>query len=328
MTTTFYIFHGDDELSVDETVRNLRAEMGDSTEADMNITELDGTQASVPEIISAASSYPFLSDKRMVIVRGLLGWLTRKGAGKVGKDALARLEEDLPNLPDYTRLLLVERGAVKANNKILKLAQSHERGLVRVFDAPKDPTDWIIKRAKNTYNTTIDSRVAVALAAVIGDDLRRAGNELIKLVSFLGAGGTITEDDVAALTPYVPEANIFKMVDSIAEGRGKVALELLHRLMRDKKQDAFSLFGMIVRQFRLLTMAKAHLDDGGAPSEVAAVLKVRPFVAQNINRQAKMFKMEDLENIYHALHDLDLKMKTGQMQPEIALDVFIASVAR
>ena len=65
MTTTFYIFHGDDELSVDETVRKLRAEMGDSTEADMNITELDGTQASVPEIISAASSYPFLSDKRI-----------------------------------------------------------------------------------------------------------------------------------------------------------------------------------------------------------------------------------------------------------------------
>ena len=328
MTTTFYILHGDDELSVDEALSKLRAEMGSGTEADMNISSFDGTQASVPEVISAVSSYPFLADKRMVIVHGLLGWVTRKGAGKTGKAALARLEEDLPNLPDYARLILVERGAIAAKNSVLKLAQSHERGFVRAFEAPKDTTDWIIKRAKNAYAITIDSRAAVALSAVTGDDLRRADNELIKLVSYIDEGETITEEAVAALTPYVPEANIFKMVDSIAEGRGRVALELLHRLMRDKKQDAFSMFGMIVRQFRMLVMAKSHLEAGGAPGEIASVLKVRPFVAQNINRQARMFKLEDLKQIYQALHEMDFKMKTGQIQPEMALDVFIASVAR
>jgi DNA polymerase-3 subunit delta len=327
-TPTFYIFHGEDNLSIDEAVVALRAGMGDDSNADLNIAEMDGTQVSVAEVVNTVSSYPFLADKRLVIVRGLLGWLTRKGAGQTGKDELARLEEDLPNLPDFARLVLIERQTISDKSPIIKLAGTSERGYVKHFSVPKDTTSWILKRARAEYNRDMDNRAAVALSAVIGDDLRRADNELIKLASYVADGEPITEDDVAALTPYVPEGNIFKMVDAIAEGHGQVALELLHRLLTDKNQDEFALFGMIIRQFRLLLQAKEHLVSGGSPGGMAQAIGVRPFVAQSLTRQCKGFTLDQLEMIYRNLLSNDIKMKTGRIKPDLALDLFVASVAK
>lgn len=323
-TPTFYIFHGEDDLTISEAVDKLRNGMGNN--ADLNTSQFDGTTTSVPEILSAVTSYPFLSDKRLVIAKGLLSWLMRKGTGQTGKDGIARLEQDLPNLPEYARLVLVERESLSDTHPILKLAQSTDSAFVKHFPVPKDTTSWILKRVRSEYQREMDNQAASALAAVTGDDLRRADNELVKLVSYVPEGETITEQHVAELTPYVPEANIFKMVDAIGDGEGQLALQLLHRLLADKNQDPFSLYGMIVRQFRLLLLAKEHLLDGGSASSIASAIGVRPFVAQNLARQLRGFSLDDLERIYRTLQDTDFKMKTGRIAPDLALDLFVASV--
>lgn len=325
-TKTFYLFHGDDSLSINEAVNKLRAQMGTDSNADLNISEFDGTSASVPEIINAVSSYPFLADKRMAVVKGLVTHITRKGAGETGKQALQQLAERLPTLPDYSRLILVESQNIPDNNAVLKVADSHANGYVKKFTTPKDITRWIKQRAENDYGVQIDNRAVSALAAVVGNDLRLADNELVKLASYIEPDAPITEADVAMLTPYVPEANIFKMVDAIAEGRGQMALELLHRLLSEKDQNPFSIFSMITRQFRLLLLAKEHLITGGAPGSIAGAIGVSAFVAQNLARQSRSFDVPELERIYRALQDYDLRMKTGGIKPELALDLFIASV--
>jgi DNA polymerase-3 subunit delta len=329
MTTTIFIFHGDDDITLGEAVNRLRAEMGDDSNADLNISEIDGTITSVAEIINTVASFPFLSDKRLVIVRDLISSITGRGAGQSGKDAIARLQAELPNLPETARLVLVERETLRDNNPVLKLAQTLDNTYVRAFETPKDMVRWILSRAKQEYETEMDHRAAAALAAVTGNDVRLADNELVKLVNYVADDErAITEDDVATLTPYVPEANIFKMVDAIAEGRGQLALELMHRLMADKKQDAFSIYGMIVRQFRLLLIAKEYAITGGQGNTLAQVAGVAGFVAQSLSRQARGFSMNDLERIYQNLAETDEKMKTGRIQPELALDLFIVSIAR
>ena len=138
MTPTFYVLHGTDDLRLSEEVERLRAQMGDSPNAEMNISEFDGEIASVPEIMNAAMSFPFLADKRLVIARGLLSWITRKGAGESGKRGVEQLVRELPQLPDWSRVVFVERGKLASNHKILKLAQQDKSGYEKAFNAPKD----------------------------------------------------------------------------------------------------------------------------------------------------------------------------------------------
>ena len=86
---------------------------------------------------------------------------------------------------------------------------------------------------------------------------------------------------------------------------------------------------MVIRQFRLLLLAKEHLTTGGTPGSIASDLSVfARFVAQNLARQTRAFNVEQLENIYRALLDNDYKMKTGRIKPELALDLFITSIAK
>jgi DNA polymerase-3 subunit delta len=324
---TFYLFHGDDDFRLEQEVRQFRVKMAEMPNADLNMSEFDGETASAAEIINAASSFPFLADKRMVMVKGLLAWITRKGAGENGKKAIELLLESLPNLPDTARLVFVERQKLPDSNKIVKLAREHPNGYEKCFDTPKDSTGWILKRAKDEYQTEIEPRAAAALASVTGDDLRRADHELVKLAAYVNGERAISEKDVALLTPYVAEADLFEMVDAMAEGRGQVALNLMHRLLKDKT-DPFSLYGMIVRQFRLLLLAKEYLEAGGNPGGIADAIGVHKFVAQKLAKQTRAFSLEQLEQIYRALLDNDLKIKTGRIKPELALDLLVAGLAR
>lgn len=328
-TPTFYVLHGTDDLRIDEEVKRLRAAMGDTPDAEMNISEFDGEIASVPEILNAVTSYPFLADKRLVIVRGLLAWITRKGAGEAGKQAVEQLVKALPTLPEWARLALVERDKLPDTHRIVKLARETPTGYEKAYVAPKDTTGWITKRAAEEYDTPIEPRAAQALASVTGDDLRRADHELVKLASYVGGERPISEADVALLTPYVAEANLFEMVDALAEGRGRVALALLHRLLREKDEDPFRVYGMIVRQFRLLLIAKEHLLLTGRRDGLKEALGTNSdFVVDKTARQSRAFTLEQLEEIYRTLMDYDLKMKTGRVEPVLALDWLFARLSR
>lgn len=320
---TFYIFHGEDDIAIEEAVNKLRAGMGDY--GDMNTSEFEGESVTVPEILNAVSSYPFLADKRLVIVKGLIAHITRKGAGDTGKRAVEQLIAEASTLPDHARLILVERGALSEKDKLSNTVVSLPNGFVKAFNVPSDLGSWILKRVA-TYNADIEPRAANALAEMVGPDLRRLDNELVKLADYVLPRTVITEVDVAALTPYVPEANIFQMVDAMATGDGKTALTLLHRLLQDKNNTVFSVYGMITRQFRLLILTREHLDKGGG-GNLASVLGLHPRAAEGFARQARAFRMSELEAIHHKLLDYDVAMKTGAMEPELAADLLMTGLA-
>lgn len=321
-----YLFHGDDDLRIDEAVDALLDPWKREPNGDLNVAELDGLTTSAGEVVAAASAYPFLAERRIVVVRGMLAWITRKGAGETGKKAVELLENELPALPDYARLLFVERGALSDSNKLLKLASSMERASVRGFAVPEDSTDWIIRRAKQMYQVVIEPNAAAALASVTPGDPRRADNELIKLVAYVDGGRAITEDDVALLTPYVSEANMFAMVDALAEGRTRTASGLLHRLL-EQGEDPFGVYGMVARQFRLLLLTKEHFVAGGGSSDLPTAIGQKKFVADKLARQSRAFELRDLENIYRQVGEYDFQIKTGQITIELALDLLIVSLA-
>jgi len=112
----------------------------------------------------------------------------------------------------------------------------------------------------------------------------------------------------------------------LSQGNGKSAQKLLHRLLEN--EDPFSLWGMVVRQFRLLIQAREILDGRGNKDDVARALGVHPFVAEKTTGQAARFTMESLESIYHRLLGIDERVKTSQITLDLALDTLVVELAR
>ncbi len=322
---TFYIFHGDDSFSRDIALERMRTGLGE--DGDLSRSEFDGGDTTVPEALAAVKSLPFLAEKRLVIVTGLI---RQTGRMRGGKRAAERLIAELPNLPSYARLVLVEDPELAASNQVLKAAQKMKNGFIKEFRAPQNLARWIIDRAKSEYDVAIAPSAAQAIASVVDDDLRRADNELFKLAAYVDGERAIDEADVAALTPYLPEANVFEMVDALAKGDGKRALELIKQSLRDDPREAgFRLFGLIVRQFRLLAMTRDHLDRGGRPHApaIAKAVGVPPFVAGRLAAQAGRFRAAELDAILKRLQQYDQDMKTGRIDARLALDLLATGLA-
>lgn len=325
-TPTFYLFHGNDDMAIEAAVKQLRAGMGDDANAAMNISDYQGEEVTVPKVLNDVKSFPFLADKRLVIVKGFVANLMRTNHGKQQLDTLI---EQIPNLPPHARLVLVEREKLRSNLKIVTAAEKH--GFCREYSVPKDATGWILNRAETEYDAKIEPQAAAALASVIGTDLRAADNELVKLVTYVDGERAITEKDVALLTAYVADANVFDMVDALATGNGQVAISLLTQsLEQDPTDPGFRLFSLIARQFRLLLLAREHLDSGGSSNNnaIAKVLGIHPYPAGKVATQSRRFTVPQLEKIYRRVQQYDAEMKTGRIKPRLALELLVASLSK
>jgi DNA polymerase-3 subunit delta len=96
--------------------------------------------------------------------------------------------------------------------------------------------------------------------------------------------------------------------------------------MLDAGYEPLYLLGMIVRQFRIMIQVKDLAERGVHPRDIPARLGMNPFVARKGLSQAAKFSMDQLEIVYHKLWETDLSIKTGQTEPVLALDLFVAGL--
>lgn len=320
---TAYILHGGDFLRQKKQLDRFRAQMGPEETATLNIHEFDGETSSVSEILAAATAVPFLAERRLVIVRGLLNHLVREGRNKKASEQLLTA---LPNLPSFTRLVFVEDDDLKPTHPILRFARESQTAHIQHNSSPKNLSNWLRRRARSEYGTELEPRAAHALATVVGDDIRRAENELFKLANYTHQERRITEADIALLTPYVAPVNLFHMVDALASGNSQTAMRRLQDLLTAKERDPIMLFGMIIRQFRLLLLAKEHMESSKT-TDMAKDLRVHPFVAQKLREQARRFSSQQLETIYRHLHERDIAVKTGELGATLVLQMLVSELS-
>ncbi len=317
----FYVFHGSDEFTRSEAVADLRHRMGELGE--LNTVHLDGRTVTLEELRRACETVPFLADRRLVLVTGLL---TRLGRGKE-RALLEGVFRLLQALPETTRLVFIEDGPLPDGHPVLKYAVGGSEGFVRQFEPPSPEAlpGWIQARAR-LHGGEMEREAALHLAQVIGpSDLRLLDSEIAKLVTYAGPGRAVTSQDVAQLVPYVQQAVIFDLVDALGRREGRQSAILLHRLL-DAGENPMGILAMVVRQFRLIIMVKDLSGRGENPASTAQMLGIHPFVARKLHAQSANFTLAQLERIYRYLLDLDVAIKTGDMTPETALDLLVAGL--
>ena len=76
---------------------------------------------------------------------------------------------------------------------------------------------------------------------------------------------------------------------------------------------------MIVRNVRLITMAKHMVEKGASYSEIASTLKIPPFTVGPIVNSANRYSLEKIKTVYEKLSSLDYEIKVGRIEPKLGL---------
>lgn len=314
MSQMIYLFFGPDDLARSDAVQALRRQVPADV-ADFNITTLDGRKLRIDALAAACEAMPFLHDRRLVIVDDAL----KNAKAADLRDALRAY---LPNVPDSTDLVFVEREDVDKRGVVFAYIKKH--GTLQEFQ-PKQGADlqrWLQARAKQS-DATLQPAAGVLLVEWIGSDSRALSNELRKLATYVGLGGTIGPEQVRLLVQDASESSVFAFVDALAARQLGPALALLRGLLDDGQAPQYLLF-MVARQVRILVQVKELVAQRMRPDAMASELKQAPFVVRKANDQAGRFDAAALLRLHDRLVELDHWGKTGRIEPDVALELLVA----
>ncbi|HEY0087510.1 MAG TPA: hypothetical protein VGB37_01630, partial [Candidatus Lokiarchaeia archaeon] len=127
--------------------------------------------------------------------------------------------------------------------------------------------------------------------------------------------------DIELLVKPKIETDIFKTIDAIAQKNKNLALRLLHKHL-EKGDSPLYLLSMINFQFRNLLMVKSHKTEQGLNED----LGMHPYVIRKTTEQARKFTTSELKKIYQKIFKVDLSIKTGKINPDVALDLLVTEI--
>ncbi len=312
------LLYGTDEFAISRRI----SEIASKTDKDgMNTSRLEARLTNDEELNNAVNSMPFLADKRLVI-------LSNPSLKFSNAESKKKFTEFIGKVPPTTLLVVRETVEPKEAEKhwLVKWAAKAESAKTEAFMLPKprDMTGWIVNEMKR-QGGKISSEAAGKLSELVGADTRQAAQEIAKVLAYVNWARQVEVQDVAAVCVSTAEVDIFAFVDSLAAGDGKQSQSMLRKMLDD--QDAFAIFPMIVRQFRLLIQAREIVEARGMVQDVQEALGVHPFVAGKVYQQAGRFTMRALESIYRRLLKMDEAAKTSAMPLDMALEMFVVELA-
>lgn len=324
-----YLFHGDDDFTIEETLSSIKNGIGIADLRDVNITEVEGESISIDELLALANTVPFLADKRLVIIKGLLSRFERsKRRAQSSKQSPElgpwdQLGENLSSLPETTEIVFVET-AISKSNPLFKIID--EVGSSKYFGRPNSGqiTRWISQRAQKS-GIIIEPKAIWALAEATGNNLRLIVSELEKLAVYC-TGEPIRPEHVAQLVSNRDNTSIFATVDSILEGRSEAAILAVHNLMQQGTSTSY-LMGMLTRQVRLLILAKELKNKGMPQIEIGKKLKLSGYPLRKTLDQEKKFTADRLSKTLHTLMKADLQIKSTGSDDGLIIDLLVAKLS-
>lgn len=183
---------------------------------------------------------------------------------------------------------------------------------------------WVVEHLKAKKKTMDSNTLYEFLVFAASLDTWGVKNELDKLIHY-SEGRKISVEDIKEILRPEINLTIFELLDAIGSKNKKRATFLFEQMLETGESEVYVL-SMIAYALRNLIQAKSFEGQKIHPSLLAKKLKIHPYVLRKSQINARHFSIEELKKIYQRLAEIDLKMKTGKVNPRLALEMFVTSI--
>ena len=310
-----YLFFGEERYLIDLYEGKMRKYLEAGGDASMNMDTFWG-KADVADIFDAVETMPFLSEYRLVIVKG--SGLFASGR----KNDSAYTAQRLLDISQTGIIVFVEENVDK-RSAVYKAVTRVGRAIEFVRPPESELAAWIMREFK-INEIIIDKASAVYLSRIASSGMEQIHQEIKKLSAYCADKKTVTMQDVDDICTKSLELKVFGLVDALAGKNADKALEIFENLM-EVKESPIRVLSLIARQFRLILQCSQMRNK--APRDIAAAIGVQPFVVQECIKQGANFERETLIQAMKDCLEADIKIKTGQLADTLALESIIVKYA-
>jgi len=314
-----HLLKGEDDSLLGAAVTALVHQLVGSGDRSLMVEELDGDEYEVRSLVDAAQTPPFLTDRRVVVGRGV---------GRFSADEVKPLVAYLANPLDTTDVVLVAGGGrlAKSLTDAVKAAGG-EMIDTDVSTNKKDRADWFDEQFA-AADLKLDAHARAAVADRLGEDLGRLAGVIETLVATYGPGRRLGVDDVTEFIGDGGGVPPWDLTDAIDRGDAAVALAMLHRMMNGGDRHPLQVMAILQGHFsRMLRLDGADVHDEKA---AATLLGVRsPFQARKAMDQARRLGHARLVRAFGLLAQADLDLRGAKDWPgELVMEVLVARLSR
>jgi len=277
---------------------------------------------SFSDIENAVRGGGFFAAKKLVIIKRIFS------SSKDQQQRMVEVCESVEGLyKDVDAVVIFWDVKVDKRNKLFSLLKKQAKKIEEFAHLREaELFRWIDTELQSMQPTVqIETRAKRLLIERVGVNSGCIHMELEKLSNFVVAENreSIEEEDIAKLVSEKVQGIIFEALDALGAGNKRRAFNLLHAQL-EKGENPIYLFTMYAYQVRnLLVVASCREDGMGDARAIASQAKMAPFVVQKLLSQANAFSVLQLKRSLQQLARYDIAMKSGKIEPELALEEFI-----
>jgi DNA polymerase III subunit delta len=292
-----YLFYGEEDFLAEEATDLVITSAMTPEQHGFNLDIMYGSDADARDILSHASSFPMMAERRVVVVREF--------------DKLADKELLSPYLeqPSPTTCLILHSAKPDFRKKPYVMAR-RSATLIK-FEPLRDyqVAGWIGKRVKN-QGREIEPDATKILAAYVSTSLREIQNELDKLYLFVGEKKAISSDDVRAVVGVSKEYNIFELQNAIGAKNLARSTEILSNMLNAGEPPILIIL-MLTRYFT--TLWKLHDLQRRGNTEPAKALGINPYFFKDYVTALGNFRSGEIEHSFEVLAAADEQLKSATL---------------
>ncbi len=309
-----YVLFGSEPYLIRYCKDLLQKALLDKSSEMMNLTVLSGADVTARAFEDAVTTLPFLAERRVVIIKDSGLFVSGK---KAESDKLAAL---LPQIPETSVAIFSE---VKADKRTALYKIAAKEGYACELNTPSENEliTWL-KNLSASKGLNISGETAAYLLRTTGSSMDLLSGEINKLESYLSGQGIITPGLIDQLCAKSLQTKIFDLTAAVGNKNSKTALDIFSNLLL-MKESPVMVISMLARQFRLIYQCKTLYHSGLDNSQISKATGQMTFAVKECLRQGSNFTEQELKSALSDCLEADTKIKTGQMNDRLAVEMLI-----
>ncbi len=325
-----YVLHGKERYLINWAVDALKEKHISSDFRDFNFDKIHGSVASLEVIVNTCETLPMMSQRRMLVLDdfSILEGGKIKSFSEEDEKAFVKYLEDISS----SCIVIMTCGSKLDKRKTLykRLSKS---GSIFEFNLlePSDLKKWVAKHFKKKGKIINNAGIQKFIEITGYYDkeseytLYNLENDIQKIVHFTGAEPEINQEDIIQIVCGNIDRNIFDLIDAVSNKKKSEALKLLNDALLYGEAE-YKILALLNRQFENLLHIKMLQGNGKNIAYMKEKLSLPEFVVNKLIRVSNAFTLETLKNINIQIHEVDKNIKTGIIEPKLALELFVAGI--
>jgi DNA polymerase III subunit delta len=309
----YYLF-GEDSYSIETTFEAIEKTVSPFITSDFDKVVLYGENQSFAGIVGLASTFPFGSDKKLIIVK-------QAEKLKDKKELVSYLK--LPT--DFTVLVFLHEGTILNTESEPYKTLANQGYLFEAKELKgKSLIEWLISTAeKNGKIISYDN--AQLLTDISGDNRNALEAQLEKIFLYIGDNKEINMDSIRGLSTSLKQYTIFDLQNAIGKKNKSAALKIVFNLLKNG-MEPIQIIAMVNKYFTSLARLNELTASNTNEFQVAKILGTHPFYLKDYHQARKIYSDKHLASAFAALLKADLAVKTTSLDDRTLLSVLIAEI--